>query len=395
MYSEQSPSWYYSIDEVSYGPVSRKELLSLISCGKLGPQSFVWRSEFGNKWRRICDLDELDVRVNLEGTYSTNQRTCAENERPQRPDTPGVLAAAKGAFRWTVQSLFRKSSFLEWILLAFTFWLGATGTAVLSIDTRTFEQNKDFADSTFGALLLCARDTQNFIFEKTGIVPWAIILFLITLFLSYFKVRGRLMTLHLLHFPKDHIRSAWKRCKGITRPMVYFYTIVDFIETASFSFLAYNLFQVLGTEILAKGSPLLLWEKVTSSPDAGRLFFAGASVFLVFEFVKLFAYHFAEPFVYGRGVTMLSAMRAAMRFSGCNFLKTVRFFLFLLLFHISVLLLMGLLLVLLSFLLSLFGLDYENLIVSLFTFALLPAKVLLLPVYYFIRALGPKMLGVL
>lgn len=392
--SDDQGAWYYSLDEVSYGPVSRKELLALISSGKLKPQSYVWRAGFGSKWRQIYDVDELDVRVNLEGTYGEAARKPGDPVYSV-PVTPGIMAVVSDAYRWTVKALFKNFSFIVWICIAFAFWLGATGSSVLSIDTRYIGDCAGISDSHFGTLLLCLRETQNYIFEKVGVVTWSITMLLFTLFITFFKVRGRLMSLHLLHFPKDPLRSAWKRCKGITRSLVYFYAVLDVAEAFIVSASLWKLLNLLGTETLAKGSISALWTSICTTPGAQRLFLAGLIIFIVVELIKSLAYHFAEPIVYGRGVSVSAAMRAMFRFCRYNLRITAKFFFFIFAFNLLLVSVLITIVLLLCFVLVLCGIGNVHTIASLLTFIVLPGKLLLLPVYYFIRALGPKMLGVL
>lgn len=394
MSADQDAIWYYSIDEVSYGPVSRKELLAMIASGKLKPHSYVWRSGFGSKWHQLYEVEELDVHVNLEGTYGDNTRKSGDPVFSV-PVTPGILSVAGDAYRWMTKALFRKFNLLTWIIIAFTFWLGATGSSVISLDTRYIKDCSDIADSHFGTILLCLRETQNYIFDKVGIVTWGITMLLFTLFTSFFKVRGRLMSLHLLHFPHDPLRSAWKRTKGITRSLVYFYAVIDVLEAFFVSVSLWKLLNLLGTETLARGLLTSLWLGISSTTGAMRLFIGGLSLFLVLELTKSLAYHFAEPIVYGRGVSILVALRAAFRFCGYNFLTTVKFYLFLLFFNLLFVSVLITIVMLLCYALVLCGINNVQTVASVLTFIVLPGKLLLLPVYYFIRGLGPKILGVL
>lgn len=394
MASDQDTVWYYSIDEVSYGPVSRKELLGLIATGKLKQQSYVWRSGFGSNWRQIFEVPELDARVNLEGTYGTESRKTGDPVY-SIPVTPDVLTVAPAAYRWTVKSLFRNFNILTWLAFGLAFWLANVGPSVLSIDARVIGESTKLSDSALGIVLICLKNTQNSFFNDTGIVTWVLSMLLFTLCQSFFMVRGRLMSLHFVHFPKDPLKSAWKRCKGITRSLVYFYTVLEVLEAGVVSISVWKLLNIIGTETLAKGSVSALWDGICSSSVSLTLFFVALFAFLVFELVKSLSYHFAEPIVYGRGVSILAAMRAVYRFCRFNLLSIIKFYLYLIAFNIVFMSVVVIFVLLLSYIMLLCGVNTPQLLASTFFSFMLTKEFVLLPVYYFVRTAGPKMLGVL
>ncbi len=117
--------WYYVENGESRGPVSADELARLIRAGQLQADSLVWTADFGETWKRVCDVPAFQgLRMELPPVSVTRRRVVGDAPPPGRVSLTAPVSAAWDGMK-TV--LFRPFDSGRWFLLGFSAWLAGLG----------------------------------------------------------------------------------------------------------------------------------------------------------------------------------------------------------------------------------------------------------------------------
>ena len=303
-------NWYYAVDGVRHGPVTKEELRVLVESGSVRPSDLVWQPGFGAEWRTVEQARAFFERP--------DQPVFAP--APRRPKVPlfGVSGSCPSGFAAAAQACSRVSAVLfkpfdirRWFSIGFCAWLAYIGTQsgnFTGVDEASRATMKQQVDGFLGKLSSFPSHPGLAAFGA-AIVALSLLL---ALWMCSLRSRGDFMFLHRWYHPDAPILQCWNisRPAGqalfIWRIQVFFVSVLLFAADGAY---AYS--QIVRPYMDAGNA----WSAALVRP---AVVFSTAAVLLALaiQVVVHLAKAFVVPVMYWHDVTVSQAWRTVLEL--CN-----------------------------------------------------------------------------
>jgi hypothetical protein len=350
--------WYCINNGIQRGPLSREELLALVRDGALQPDDYVWTAAFGEQWRHLRDVPELQAEppVPVTPVAAPEVVPVAVTLAAPEPETPllGVpgkaprfAEAMQQAWDHMKQVLFRHAGFARWMAMAFCVWISIVGVyepnlagdainlmsepdpALLARlrQPESAEQILSVYQDMVGQMLENAQRVLTPTVVAVILAAWLVF----TVATGWFRARGAFMVMHCWLHPDAPVRQSWAAGRTLGRSLFLFrlgFGLVMSLLAAAIGYAFY--LQVLAP--VMQGTP-----PVEALKGQGILLLLAESMVLTVWFtVVLLVEHFAVPVMYWRRVGIGPALRVTMAL--CNerpWPVTLYFTMYLVLVHLA------------------------------------------------------------
>ncbi|MDD5704558.1 MAG: DUF4339 domain-containing protein [Kiritimatiellae bacterium] len=329
--------WYCVQRGRQIGPLTWEALRAMAADGRLASDDLVWAEPFGEQWHRMSDVPELLTRSDTIGEVPPPLDALpAAADAGSRPDAasvtpgtkpavttpltgvqgqrPGARAAAADSWHRMRSILFKPFDLARWFSIGFCGWLsfiggngchsnfdpdllrkGSGGSNEVQLDAL-FQQVRDWLASHPMA-------SAGMI---TGIIVGVIIGVLFAVFFLWLRAHGSLMLLHRLSHPRATIRESWHVADRVAPSLFRWRLGLGVCGFLLFAAIVVGAVVSLGVNVLRAGSWQALVGAVTPLWLAG---WTGGLVTLLCVWLTLasLSYHFVEPVMYGRQVSVWKA----------------------------------------------------------------------------------------
>jgi len=322
--------WYCIANDTQRGPLSLDELRALIREGTLHSDDYVWNESFGEQWRLARHVPELALLPDLPASEP------ASSPLPGEPtpltgvpgNRPSFSLALQQAWDHTREILFRHTSFLRWMGMAFCVWISIVGLYEpnLAVEALIQKVQPDQAvlqaqiqsctapDQMIALLLNVSEKSKDRVLalltpERVRVAACAwLALAIVT---AWLRARGAFLVMQRWHAPDATLSQSWAAGRRVGWSLFQFRLI--------FHTLMAMLTVVLWLDLAVRVYAPMLRGAGFAGPMAGRgfLLLLGLSVVLtLWMTVTLLVNHFAIPIMHWRCVGITEAWRVVVEF--CN-----------------------------------------------------------------------------
>lgn len=232
--------WFCIINGDQRGPMGLDELTALIRTGVLKPDDYVWTHVFGDQWRLVRDVPELQPAAAPQAPAAAAAPEVMD-ARPvfQTPllgvhgQRPSFSDAMHAAWAYMVRILFKPLDLALWFGLGFCAWVATLGgSAGLDLPAPgDINLDKFKAQPTLETLREALQQGYNDMLaqlQSTG-VPWVALCMLLGLLMLVWTVvacwlrsRGAFMLLHRWHHPHATVSQSWERGRVLGHSLFVF-----------------------------------------------------------------------------------------------------------------------------------------------------------------------------
>ncbi len=396
--AKSNKKWFYSpTGNETVGPLSYDEVKRLMRDGKILGSTAVWTEGFGSEWKKAGNVPELlsiwkeleKNRLNVLSRYPLSFASVNEAVRISIAHVKSVL--------------FKRFVFSIWIGILFTLWLSSKNASILPIDSQALTENltniantsptSSVASILGDTFVVFVNASLALIFNVfaslTNTAAYAVSLLFGILLSSYISVKGKLLLLSKTYTPSDPFSLAWKRTIGKTSSLVFFYTFINFVSALLIMSLLYRFCAASG---FAEGikAPSDVIPALTS---LNTMMYMGLVILVLMlnAFIKSFTFHFIEPTIYRFSVPALTAGYMTARLAFKNPLRIISYYLVVLAFRvIYACASMALFIVTLFITEAFLRMGGSGFVMLLAITLYAVSKLILLPLDYFFRILGTR-----
>jgi len=319
--------WFCILQGEQHGPLAIEALIAWIRQGKLKPDDHVWTEAFGDSWRQVRDVPELNPPV-LSAPVQHPARATDAQPVYKTPLTgvpgnrPHFRVAVQEAWDRMVLLLFKPGDPVRWLSIGFCAWIAIFSLMGGGVDLPTpksamtrFQQSPSM--ESLRAMYQQGYDQALTQLHATGLPLPLLLTGLVILMIawallsSWVRARGAFMLLHRWHQPDATIAQSWAVSRGLGRSLFLFRLLFNLAMLALLALIGVGAAFSVVLPLVA-GVPwsdhMLLWMAVWLTVLLLHISLWGTAVLLLDEWVT--------PVMYWRRVGALAAWRTVLNL--CN-----------------------------------------------------------------------------
>jgi len=322
--------WFCIINGQQRGPMSLDDLTASIRSGALKADDYVWTTSFGNQWKRVHDVAELNETTPPPAPSAT--QTTAEPVTPTTlPDTPGgrpsVSTAISTAWEIMVKMLFKPFDLGLWFSIGFCAWL-----AYLNMGGFNYHRNSlahlertsslpNLIKEMFHAS--CAKLAADFYMMPVLMGTILLVGLVIGLVFAWLQARGAFMFLHRWHYPRATIAESWECSRSLWGSLFLFRLIAGLFVLLLFALVlvgAYVSIPLHCASVVEFIQSLPRW--LSSGGNLTLLLWLSCWIFALLTVMTLWwtmefmLNHFVTPIMYRKRIHVMQAWKPVLAL--CN-----------------------------------------------------------------------------